>query len=112
MSSSLGQLEALTYGERLVILRRRSGENQRQAAARLDLPLARYQLLEVDKEQGLGRPPGVGKLAPNERCFLYRRRAGKTRAEVAADLGRCQLWVTQMERGRVNCDELVGYWES
>jgi transcriptional regulator with XRE-family HTH domain len=100
----------LTRSERLLLDRRRRGENQRQAAARLDMPLSRYSMLERGVEEPI-KAPNITKLQPHERCLLYRRRAGVEQHEVALDMGVCRRTIMLMETGRSNCDELLHYWE-
>lgn len=105
----LGELERLTDSERLLIDRRRRGENQGQAARRLRITRFNYGRLE----RGIGAIPKVkiGRLKSHETCLLYRRRAGWTQAQVAKELERCRWWINQMERGEAPCDELLWFWE-
>lgn len=102
----------LTDAERFILKRRRDGLNQRQAAKALGLSLSAYSLLERGGSSPTVSPPALGPLKPHERCLLYRRRAGKTQAEVASGLDHCRYSVHQMERGRVDCTDLLCYWES
>lgn len=105
-------LTPLTNGERLVIDRRRRDENQREAAARHDVPPSVYQGWELDAE-GRRCPTAVpiGRLAPNERCFLYRRQAKRTRQWMADQLQMSKRWITLMERGEQDCSRLAAFWE-
>lgn len=105
-----GDLEKLTRGERLAIQRRRLGERQRVAAVRHGVPLSRYSRWERDLEHGPSVRIGVLKV--HEQCFIYRRRSGKTQAQIASDLGMCRYWLNRVELGLANCDDLVGYWEA
>ena len=115
---SLGELEKLTAAERLIVDRRRKGETQAQAAGRYGVSQSRYSRWERgldDPVETLGPGPVLPKvtpLKPHEKCLLYRRRVGVTQAKVATDLKRCKMWVRQMERGEVDCTELVQYWEA
>jgi hypothetical protein len=63
----------------------------------------------------LGKVPAkrvsIGRLSPNERCVLQRKRAGYTQVQVAKDLGLCRWWVNQMETGRQDCSPLSSYWD-
>jgi DNA-binding XRE family transcriptional regulator len=112
MPSSLGQLEALTYGERLLLDRRRRGESQAAAAQRLGASYHIYSGAELDRWEIEGvQAPALGKLDAHERCVLYRRRAECTQAEVAKELGVCRWWLNQMERGLQPCQALLDYWE-
>lgn len=55
--------------------------------------------------------PVEDRLRPHESCLLLRRRARMTQAELAKRMGRCRHWVNLMERGLVEHDELVTFWE-
>ena len=107
----LDDLEELTPGEELMLLRRRLGETQKDAAIRNCVPLSRYSLWERDLDQGPRPGITLESLAPHERCLLYRRRVGWTQKKVAADLGCCRRWMNMMERGEVDSSALVCYWE-
>jgi DNA-binding XRE family transcriptional regulator len=110
--SDLGELEKLTSAEKLIIHRRRLGLTQGQAAERYGMSYNAYGALERGTvEMEPATVPKINDLKAHEKCFLYRRRAGMSRAKVAEELGRSCQWVTEMERGRVDCTELVCYWE-
>lgn len=111
VDKGLGELESLTPGETLLVLRRRMQFNQHEAAAAFGVSHARYSLWERDLAEPTARLD-FDLLMPHERCMLYRRRAGYTQARVAQELGRCRWWVNQMEQGYVPCDELIDYWEN
>lgn len=110
----LGQLRWLTRGERFLIDRHRRGENQAATAARYNVSRFVYGQWERDIVEG----PEIrmlyltGSLQGHERCLLYRRRAKVTQGQVARKLKRCRWWVNMMERGVINCDELLWFWES
>jgi transcriptional regulator with XRE-family HTH domain len=104
-------LENLTKGERLVLDRRRREERQAASAARLGVSLSRYSLWERDKMTERAPLVKIGHLTPAERCLLRRRREGWTQEEVAAKVGVCRWWLNQMEQGKVDCTELLKYWE-
>ena len=112
---SLGKLSP---SERLLIDRRRRKETQAKAARRHGVSQSRYSRWE----RGLDHPGSLEgrniwspktdfRLRDHERCLLFRRRAGVIQAMVAEALGRCKMWVRQMERGEVSSDELLRYWE-
>jgi DNA-binding XRE family transcriptional regulator len=109
---SLGELEKLTPAERLLVDRRRRGETQGAAAARHGVSHSRYSRWERGLDEPTEAAPRITTLKPHEKCLLYRRRVGITQATVAEDLNRCKMWVRQMERGEVDCTELVQYWEA
>lgn len=111
----MSEIGRLTAAETLVVNRRRVGSNQRKMAEFLGVSSACY----IANELGLAKERGVqqlkrakvGRLQKHERCFLYRRRAGKSQAQVAVDLERCRWWVNKMEHGSAPCDDLLWYWE-
>lgn len=102
-------LSDLTPAERLLIDRRRRREDQGEAGARHGVSRTLYSRWE----RGLRPPPAVElkNLRPNEKCLVYRRRAGLGQSNIARDLGVCNMTVRQMEQGIVNCDQLIWYWE-
>lgn len=106
----LGELEALTRGEALLLDRRRRGETQVAAGRRWNVPHSRYSLWERDLADDAPTVK-IDQVEPHERCLLYRRRAKFTQARVARELGVCRWWLNQMERGVVPCDDLIWYWE-
>lgn len=99
----------LTPGERLLVERRRAGQNQTEAARSYDLSEWRYRQCEADKSDAIPLTP-IGKLQDHEACMLMRRRAGMKRTELAAKLGISGWWLTRMERGQIPADRLVAYW--
>lgn len=103
--------QKLTRGERLTIDRRRRGERQRAAAARHGVALSRYSRWERDLDP---KAPSVrvGTLKAHERCYLMRRRCGKTQEAIAADMGICRYWLNRMELGEADCTDLACYWEA
>lgn len=96
----------LTKGERLTVLRRRSGKTQAQAAKVADLTLNAYRERELNEDPD-GRPL---RLTPAEYCFVRRRRAGLTLDELAPKVGVSKWWICQMEKGRAPADRLVSFW--
>jgi len=49
-------------------------------------------------------------LKAHEWCWLMRRRHGLQAKDVAKVMGICPWWLSQMERGKVNCARLVEHW--
>lgn len=103
---------ALTYGERLAVVRRRRGETQGRAARRLRLSTYAYRALENAEF----RPPDgpqvrVGKLKDFEACRLLRIRRGWSLPTVADRIGLSRWWVCLMERGQRPAERLVAFWE-
>jgi len=112
------ELGVLTIGERLLVDRRRRGHTQADAARRWGISQSRYSRWEreldtptLEELPYLWAPAKGHQLRGNERCLLYRRRAGLTQLHIATELGRCKMWVRQMERGEVSFTELLDYWE-
>lgn len=107
---------SLTLGERLQLWRRRRGDDQRTAAKFLGVQLPIYGKLERDQIIGQElrklkiAPPALGALKMHERCYIARKRTGKTQVEIGKEIKRCRWWVNQMEHGRVPCDDLAWYW--
>ncbi len=96
--------------EKLLIRRRRLGITQSEAAGLVGVPYRRY----VEWERGerdipAKHIPRLGKLKPWEQCLILRERHGMSQAEVAQALGRSRIWVGMMERGEVDCGELINY---
>lgn len=116
----------LTIGEKLQIMRRRAGRTQSREAAHRGISVRIYAEWEAAVKHEQLRPatcygipgwarcetPKLGTLRPWERCYIARRRAGKTQSQVARDLGCCRWWVVQMETGAKPCHELTDYWFS
>lgn len=101
----------LSTGERLLILRRRRGQSQKQAAEALGVSLYCYRQWESD-EQAETDPPKVRspKLALHEQCFLRRVRAGLSLADLAGELGLSRWWVCKMEQGKAPPERLLEHW--
>lgn len=101
----------LTNDERLLVQRRRLGETQDEAAERWGVSSWTYRCWE---RPGNGAPLGIriGRLQDHEICYLMRRQWGMSRKECAAAAGISQGWLTQMERGRIDCEPLIEFWSS
>tara|TARA_R110000764_G_scaffold36736_2_gene82005 strand:+ start:31146 stop:31448 length:303 start_codon:yes stop_codon:yes gene_type:complete len=99
----------LNPGERLLIERRRAGQNQTAAAAAYDLSEWQYRQCEAGESDRIPAP-ALGRLQAFEACMLMRRRAGLKRTELAAQLGISGWWLTRMERGQIPADRLVTFW--
>ncbi len=89
------------------------GLNQTKMAHRMKMSLSTYARREAGDgaiSMVAGGPVELHDLKPHEYCYIRRRRAGKTQAQVAAELNCCRWWVNQMERGLVSTDELEEFW--
>ncbi len=107
--NGVDELVRLSNGETQLIKRRRAGESQLKAAKRHVISHSMYGKWERDivpcpRERVLP-------LKPHEKCLLYRRRCGFKQSRVAKELKVCRWWLNQMERGAINCDVLIAYWE-
>lgn len=54
----------------------------------------------------------VTDLTPGERCFILRRRAGKTQADIAAAYGSCKTQIQYIEQGKADATELEKFWRA
>lgn len=104
--------EGLTFGEKLLISRRRSEQSQEQAARSLGVSRNVYGKLERDEEVPNRTFPVmvVEELTKEEKCLILRRRAGLTQEECAEEIGVTRFWFNQMETGKVCCQSLANFW--
>lgn len=110
--SSLRKLSKITKGELHLISRRRAKKSQSEMAKKLKVSYHFYRGVENDTE--LAILADVKKILPltmGEVCLLYRRRAKKKLEDVAREMVRCPYWIRQMEQGKIDCTELLRYWE-
>lgn len=105
----------LKPGEKLRVWRRRLKLTRSGAAELLKRSVNWIGEVERDNrpEVALGDIPWTGQrdLKPHEKCAIYRLRSGITQGKIADSLQCSRLWVNKMERGEVNCDDLLWYWE-
>lgn len=99
-----------TRGERLLLARRRAGQNQAEAADALGVSIDTYREWETDVREKEQPHKQLGELKPHEICFLMRRRAGKTQRQIAVEMNCTRLWIIQMEAGEAPVDRLREYW--
>jgi len=101
----------LSYAERLLIWRRRSGHNQTMAAKLVGVCRNTYTRMELGDETRI-QPivPYLGELYDNEACVILRRRSGWPQWRVAEEMGISRFWVNQMELGYADANKLVGFW--
>lgn len=106
--------DMLTYGERLVLWRRRRDFSQRQAARHWRTTRYRYRAWETDdngSETGPLPPRApLGKLRVHEACFIMRRRSRLSVRALARRLSVTPTWITRMERGDAAPDTLIEHW--
>lgn len=103
----------LTTAETFLLLRRRKNWTQGRAAKFFKINLSFYKRLEY----GVIAPPlrvkdaaRLGRVEDHEYCYIHRRRAKKSQIWVAKKLKKCRFWINQMERGKVDCDTLLKFW--
>ena len=103
----------LTEGETLLIQRRRAGLSQKVMGDKFDINRHIYGKRERDQETAnmVESILGIEDLCTQERCVIYRKRAGLTQREVASLLGLSRYWLNQKEIGRVDCSDLLKFWE-
>lgn len=111
--------ETLTNGERWFIWRWRQQLSQARAAKHLKTTRDVYARAERSDDASQLGPlvePRVGvalsRLKANECCVIYRRRCGFSQEEIARAMGVSRATVNAMECGRVDCTDLVNYWEN
>ena len=102
----------MTHGQTLRIQRRREKKTQAQAAQQLGMPLDSYKQAEADKAPECWDIafPEVDELTGPEYCFLMRRRAGLTLAELAPMVGVRKEHICLMEKGKAPPKTLIEYW--
>ena len=103
----------LTPREKLNLHRRRLGFSQEQMAALFGIHRETYGRIER------GQVPQVddvvddlGGLLDHEKCYILRRRSGRTQIECAQEMGVTRFWFNQMEIGKVSCEPLIEFWRS
>ena len=99
----------LANGLRLIIDRRRKALTQAQAAKKHKVSLYQYRRWEEDKQSG-APDVAVGRLAPNEQCYVKRIVKGVSLADQAKKMKISRWWLRQMERGTANPERLIAYW--
>lgn len=108
----------LSVGERLFLIRKRSGETMAAASDAFDVSLNLYRKWERDEavpdpEHGVTKAfLSLGRLTKEERYLVQRRRSGLTMREIASHLGCCPWWVRRMELGEADDGPLAEYWAS
>jgi len=98
----------LTNGERLLLDRRRRGENQEQAAKRLKTTRSWVWMAESGRTEC--KKINLGKVKLYELVYIARRRAKLTQQELGEKLGFSREWIKQMELGKIPADPLVNCW--
>lgn len=112
----------LSSGERLFLLRRRSGLTQARAAHLLGVGVDKYVEYESDQRQPesavvdgkvvkikRGNVP-VGTVEDSEVCVILRRRSGMLQKELADLMGVSRIWINFMENGARPCHTLIEFW--
>lgn len=83
-------------------------------AAKLGVSLKQYRQIELDAVPPPKVPPGLKKikLTKQDELRLWRKRSGLTLLEIGRAINRCAYWVSMMERGSVDNEKLVTFYES
>ena len=103
----------LTFGERLLLNRRREGTSQDYCSTVFGISRNTYGRLERDMEEsryGI-TPPELDELTDVEDCYINRRRTVWTQEQCATAMGITRFWFNQMETGKVPCHDLIRFWE-
>ncbi len=101
----------LTPGERLRVWRFRNGWSQEAAAQSYGVSPSTYRRYERDEYSAADTPYRVLQtLTDVERCFILRRRAGLTQAQVAERIGRSRWFVNMVENGQVTSNLVARYF--
>ncbi len=102
----------LTRGEKLFLLRHRSGTTLAEQAADYGISMTQMRDWDRDITSSGQQPPsvGVGKVTRSESFRILRRRSGKTVAQLADELGYCSWWFRKMETGQADDSPLAVYW--
>lgn len=105
--------EHLTTGEKVYLLRRRSGLKLREFAAQHGL--TGPELLKVERDEakmgGLFKDLQIGGLlGPHEHYMTMRRRCGWSVKQMAHKLGLNRVTVWEMECGRYPLDRYIEFW--
>jgi len=95
--------------ERLILARRRRGENQKVAAARHGVSLYRYRKWEIGEDPDFPLA-AAGGARQHERLFITRMRAGYPLGKVAQAIGITRWWLCQIEHGKAPAARLETYW--
>lgn len=104
------RVSELTPGEKVFLARRRASMTQQEAARRHRVSLYTYRKWEKDEEKPEVSLPNLRSLELFEKCLIKRRRSGYDAIEIAAEMGICKWWMTQMEQGEANVTRLAEYW--
>lgn len=98
-----------TNPEALVLWRRRLNVGQKEAAQLLGVSTDMVRRWEADEAEHCPRSR-IAKVRDYEICFIFRRRAGLTQAELAGEAECTRMWLMAMEAGEVPIDRLRTFW--
>lgn len=105
------EISSLTPAEILIVWRRRKQWNQKKAAEHYGISHFNYAVAECGKIRKVKlKIPNISPLHDHEKCFILRKRTGKTQEEIAANLGCGKYWLRLQEVGKVSCKKLLTYW--
>ena len=112
-------MAVLTYGEQLILFRRRQGMTKTEMMKEIGCSRRKYNAEEDRSDHSVlftfkdfaDWVPQWHNLYQFERCFIWRRRSKLTQKQVAEKLGVSRETVNQMERGHITCRLLVEFWD-
>lgn len=102
----------LGKGERLVLMRHRSGVSQEDAAKKLKVGRFTYGAWERGEvpESTMPTVKFFKRVSKHERLLIYRKRSGITQRRLAMDIGVSRYWLGLMETGGAPCGMLEEHW--
>lgn len=104
----------LTFGETLLIHRRRAGISQKGMGVKYDISRHMYGKRERDDHAVMDMIEDhleFEQLSDPEKCVIYRKREKLTQREVSVLLGISRFWLNQKEQGHADCSDLLKFWE-
>jgi len=100
--------EDLTRGEKLYLLRSRTGTTVQQAAEDHKVEPNIYAAWEQDEVEG--PDIDIGGLDPHEHYIVLRLRIGKSIGQQAEDMGLHDAVLRRMEKGKGSLQRQIDYW--
>lgn len=103
----------LGKGERLVLMRLRSGWNQEEAAQKMKVGRFVYGAWERGEvpESTMPTVKFFQQVSKRERLLIYRKRSGMTQRRLAMEVGVSRYWLGLMEAGGAPSNMLEDYWQ-
>lgn len=103
----------LGKGERLVLMRHRSGISQEDAAKKMRVGRFIYGAWERGEvpEKMMPTVKLFRRVTELERLMLYRKRSHMTQRRLAMYIGVSRYWLNLMENGGADCAKLKEFWD-